>query len=122
MANKTNKTIKTRIKNKYDTQENFSQATFTPLRGEILFYDVDGSLENRKMKVGDGETAIGDLPFFNPFNTAFIGTREAYTAAYAAGHIPVGTIVIITDEDDEDDSGITSSTLGQGVLGHLILG
>ena len=122
MANKTNKTIKTRIKNKYDTQENFSQATFTPLRGEILFYDVDGSLENRKMKVGDGETAIGDLPFFNPFNTAFIGTREAYTAAYAAGHIPVGTIVIITDEDDEDDSGIISSTLGQGVLGHLILG
>ena len=122
MANKTNKTIKTRIKNKYDTQENFSQATFTPLRGEILFYDVDGSLENRKMKVGDGETAIGDLPFFSPFNTAFIGTREAYNASYAAGHIPIGTIVIITDEDDEDDSGITSSTLGQGVLGHLILG
>lgn len=60
-----NKTVNTRIQNKYDTQENFSQATFTPLKGEILFYDVDGSLENRKMKVGDGETAIGNLPFFD---------------------------------------------------------
>jgi hypothetical protein len=62
------------------------------------------------------------------FNTTFVGTREAYNAAYAAGHIPVGTIVIITDEDDEDDngntgdSGATSPILGQGVLGYLILG
>ncbi len=63
-SNKDYKAIKTRIQNKYDTQENFANATFIPLKGEILFYDVDGTLEHRKMKVGDGDTRIGDLPFY----------------------------------------------------------
>lgn len=57
------KTVHTRIQNKYDTQANFSQATFVPLKGEILFYDVDGTLENRRMKIGDGVKTVGELPF-----------------------------------------------------------
>lgn len=58
-----NRVIKTRIKNKYDTKQNFDNASFIPLKGEILFYDIDGILEHRKMKIGDGVTPIGDLPF-----------------------------------------------------------
>jgi hypothetical protein len=59
------------------------------------------------------------------FNTTWVGTRAEYTEAYAAGNIPVGTIVVITDESDDDDTenaGATSAILGQGVLGYLILG
>lgn len=55
--------VKTRVQNKYDTKENFDKASFVPLKGEIVFYDTDGTLPNRKMKVGDGQTPIGDLPF-----------------------------------------------------------
>jgi hypothetical protein len=58
------------------------------------------------------------------FNTTFIGTRAEYESAYAAGKIPVGTIVVITDEDDteQENADLTSSLLGTGVLGHMILG
>ena len=63
------------------------------------------------------------------FNTTFVGTRAEYQVAYAAGKIPVGTIVYITDEPDDDDEefipdagGATSSKLGVGVLGYMILG
>lgn len=63
------------------------------------------------------------------FNTTFVGTKAEYEAAYAEGKIPVGTIVVITDEEDDETVGddvpggdITSSILGVGVLGHLILG
>ena len=137
MAN-TNK-VSTRIKNKHDLEANWKKATgFIPLAGELVIYDkevdVEGNIlalpEGRttaftyeRIKVGDGITAINALPF--AFSTAFIGTRADYEAAYEAKQIPVGTIVIITDEPDEDEpaSGVaTSPILGQGVLGYLILG
>lgn len=68
------------------------------------------------------------------FNTTFVGTRADYDAAYAENKIPVGTIVVITDESDDEDtensgstggaeSGTsTSSLLGTGALGYMILG
>jgi hypothetical protein len=58
------------------------------------------------------------------FNTTFVGTRAEYEAAYAANKIPVGTIVVITDEPDDDTAnvGASSSILGTGVLGYMILG
>lgn len=57
------------------------------------------------------------------FNTTFVGTRAEYNAAYEAKKIPVGTIVVITDEEDDELAGDAASPiLGVGVLGHLILG
>ena len=53
----------------------------------------------------------------------FIGTREAYETANANGEIPVNAIVIITDDETPGGSSDqTSSVLGKGVLGYLILG
>ena len=52
---------------------------------------------------------------------------KAYTAD-AAGLVPIGTIVIITDDengtssDDPTNSGGTSPKLGEGILGLMILG
>ena len=61
------------------------------------------------------------------FNTTFVGTRAQYNTEYAAGNIPVGTIVIITDEDDDvngdaENAEASSSMLGAGVLGYMVLG
>lgn len=68
----------------------------------------------------------------------FIGTYAEYQAANANNSIPVNTIVILTDDNgessggnngsgDSGDSGensptATSSKLGEGVLGYMILG
>ena len=60
---------------------------------------------------GSGSTSIA----------TFEGTRAEYEARYAAGNIAVGTIVIITDEDGASGNG-SSSVLGEGVLGEMILG
>lgn len=51
----------------------------------------------------------------------FVGTRGQYQLAYDQGRVPVGTIVILT-EDFVIDGDETSSILGVGVLGHMILG
>jgi len=48
----------------------------------------------------------------------FVGTREEYELADKAGQVAVGTVVVITDEGDE----ITSSILGEAILGQMILG
>jgi hypothetical protein len=59
------------------------------------------------------------------FNTTWVGTRAEYNTAYATGQIPIGTIVVITDEPDDDEvvaEGASSPILGKGVLGYLVLG
>ena len=59
----TSTTLKTRIKLKNGTPEEWSQATnFSPLKGELVIYN---DADNPRMKVGDGETNINDLPFVN---------------------------------------------------------
>lgn len=52
----------------------------------------------------------------------FVGTKEEYEEANKQGLIAVGTIVYILDGDEDINGGATSSILGQGVLGYMILG
>lgn len=61
------------------------------------------------------------------YSKSFTGTFAEYETASANGLIPDGMIVYILDDDDEvidepvvDDR--TSSLLGTGVLGYMILG
>lgn len=55
-------------------------------------------------------------------NLIFIGTMKDYEEAYAAGKIAVNTLVVITDQTSGSTSEATSSILGKGVLGQMILG
>lgn len=56
-------TLKTRIKHKNGTPDEWSQATnFSPLKGELIVYN---DATNPRMKIGDGETNVNDLPFIN---------------------------------------------------------
>lgn len=58
------KTLKSRIVNKHDIEANWKLATnFSPLAGEIIIYDPDENNENSRVKIGDGETNVNDLPF-----------------------------------------------------------
>lgn len=49
----------------------------------------------------------------------FQGSRAEYEITRAAGLIPNGTIVIITDEGDSDS---TTALLGSALLGAMVLG
>lgn len=51
---------KERFQHKIDTAENWAKAVnFVPLLGEIILYS-----DLRKIKIGDGQTKIADLQFW----------------------------------------------------------
>lgn len=53
------KILKTRIKQKTDTKANWDKAVnFIPLKGEYIYYS-----DINRVKVGDGVTKVGSLPF-----------------------------------------------------------
>lgn len=56
------RTLKTRIGLKRDTEANFEsvQNTFIPLKGEICLVETS---EGLKIKIGDGVTKFGSLPY-----------------------------------------------------------
>lgn len=77
------KKVKTRIQNKHDTTANWQQANnFTPLPGELIIYDYN------KIKIGNGEQAVQNLPFCNvatPIEAdqrGELGTNTPYGASY----------------------------------------
>lgn len=59
------KTLKTRVQQKIDTEANWDKATFESKRGEIYFYDKDSEHDYVRMKVGDGKKTVGKLDFFD---------------------------------------------------------
>jgi len=88
------KTLKTRIQNRHAPESYWtSNNTFVPRAGETIIYDVDSTNTHPRMKVGDGETTIANLPFIDGTNlgetsrTAYRGDRgkTAYDHASAKG-------------------------------------
>lgn len=56
--------ITTRIRQKHDTAANWASAVnFTPMAGELIVYDADGTTSYPRFKVGNGQDNINDLPF-----------------------------------------------------------
>lgn len=74
---------------------------------------VEGAAPDSKA-VGDALDALK--------SKIFIGSEVQYKSAYAAGKIPNGTIVILTNDAYTDNEDASSSILGTGVLGYMILG
>lgn len=61
------KKIQARIRQKVDTKANWDKATnFVPLKGEYIYYS-----DLHKVKVGDGTTKVGALPFLADNDTHF---------------------------------------------------
>lgn len=60
----TNKVLKTRIIQKYDTEANWKLVTnFTPLNREIIIYDEDENYSYKRIKIGNGTNNVNDLDF-----------------------------------------------------------
>ena len=58
-------TINTRIKNKHATEDVWNSSDFIPLQGEIIVYDRDDEVPYQRMKIGDGQTLLSELPFLD---------------------------------------------------------
>lgn len=60
------KQINTRILQKHDLEENWLKAqNFVPKAGELIIYDADESHLYPRIKIGDGEKVVNDLPFIS---------------------------------------------------------
>jgi len=67
-----NNTMKTRIQLKSDTEANWNKAGpkenslgFIPLKGELIIYLPDNQHNYSRLKVGDGDTNVVNLPFID---------------------------------------------------------
>lgn len=68
------KTLNSRIVHKHDTEANWLKATtFIPKKGELIVYDIDATHDYERIKMGDGETLVNNLPFiYEPVTEADI--------------------------------------------------
>lgn len=58
------KRIYGRLVCKHDTAANWAKAAnFTPLKGEVIIYDIDADYDYERMKIGDGAKNVNALPF-----------------------------------------------------------
>lgn len=63
------KILKTRIKQRIDTAENWAKITEAPLEGEIIIYKSTDDTIPDKVKIGDGVTTASNLPFITDIDT-----------------------------------------------------
>lgn len=71
----TEKTLKTRVVLKHDTEANWNKATtFIPKKGEVIIYDPDGTHTYSRQKVGDGIKNVNKLPFLG----ATVGMADSF--------------------------------------------
>ncbi len=95
--------------------------------GELIIYDVDDNHPKIRAKVGNGTDLLSALPWaIDETCVVWTGTQAEYKALNDADAIAVGTVVIITDDNDtasgDNTSGGTTAKLGTAILGTMILG
>ena len=75
--------VKTRIQNKRNTEADWlDQASFIPLAGELIIYEADSTHTYARFKIGDGRTAVNDLPFAD--KTFSLGANQVTGLAQVA--------------------------------------
>ena len=86
-------TVHARIRLKNDTEANWNKSNFIPLKGEPIIYSADGVHPFFRLKIGDGETPITDLPFIyaNMLGdidfSNIVAKRVEHTLTFGAGGI-----------------------------------
>ena len=61
-----NKTMNARVQLKCDTEVNWNKAlNFVPHKGEAIIYSADSTHPFSRLKMGDGNTTVSDLPFID---------------------------------------------------------
>lgn len=75
------KQLNARFQNKTDTHERWTEAGekgFTPKKGEIIVYQEEDSRDS-KIKIGNGSTAIHNLPFIEGQSSGGVADAVLYT-------------------------------------------
>lgn len=112
--------VNSRISLRIDTEENWNKyPDFIPLNGELIIYSTDNLYPFQRFKTGDGIHKLAELPFII-HNPVWAGTSEQYKAV--ASQLAIGTIVCITEGEDQPTSGETTAKLGVAKLGYMKLG
>lgn len=80
------KRMKVRLVCKHDTETNWAKASnFKPEKGELIIYDIDNNHSYERMKIGDGNTLVSNLPFvldnvvINTSNLAKLNESNTFT-------------------------------------------
>ena len=60
-----NNKLATRIQLKSDTEANWIANPIVPLAGELIVYTVDTNHPAARLKIGDGQTSVTNLPFID---------------------------------------------------------
>ena len=96
MANE--KQIKARLQQKHDIEANWNLATnFVPKQGELIVYDKDDENAVERLKIGDGVSAVSNLPFAVP-------EYEVITPEMISEMIDLSTGSYITDVINKSNS------------------
>lgn len=131
------KSFQTRIIHKHDIEDNWNKATnFKPNKGEMIVYDKDDNHNFVRLKFGDGETVVKDLPFiqtsssdardiYNPNKTYFIYGGTNVPSSNTAGTEWIFNAGAIIDWGDGKSqtavaNTVNSHTYTDGVDYHLI--
>ena len=124
----TEKTLKTRVVLKHDTEANWNKATtFIPKKGEVIIYDPDNAHTYSRQKIGDGVKTVVALPFFENIgptgpqgpkgNTGPTGTSFSILRT----EIRSGTLQYFLELQNKDDywTNVTSFSGQAGDVGLL---
>lgn len=114
--------VKTRIKQKHELATDWASATaFKPLAGELIVYDADDT-QGPRLKIGDEETPINDLPFVEAVPTGIYGVCEtaAGTAAKTVDiphfNLKVGAMIVVKFVNENS---VASPTLNVNETGAI---
>lgn len=113
-------TIKTRIQLKNDTEANWNRAVnFIPREGEVVIYSADDTHPFSRLKVGDGNTVVGNLPFIDAETLNGIKVEIGSTVEWQArlNYTPnKGDILIYTDKETlTDNTFVPGIKIGDGL-------
>lgn len=137
------KEIRSRIAQKHDIEVNWIKAgvaehPFVPLQGEFIVYDIEteedelptGRIERytyERIKLGDGVTAINELPFITEHVTLL--SSQIIHGDYLLSNlindyllnVDYNLLAFDTSEIVINNTTNNTSILGQAILGQMIL-
>lgn len=110
------KTIQGRIQLKCDTEANWDKATnFVPLLGEVVVYTDDDTHHFSRLKVGDGETVVFNLPFIDAGSLEGISATDILTNQPT---IEIDTLIDASSENVPTSKAVADYTGGRGFTWH----
>ena len=106
-----NKQLNARFQQKHDTEANWNRVgtTFTPLKGEVIVYDVDSTHSVPRFKIGDGTTKLSSLPFYQS------GVQKV-TSGTANGTISVDSSTVYAPGITDIATGSAAGTIKKTTL------